>query len=43
MELGENLYMGSILMMKTFKEDMLMLDYFQWLIMEETQIHHSIS
>jgi hypothetical protein len=43
MELGENLSMGNILMMKTFKEDMLMRDYFQWQIMEEIQIHHSIS
>ena len=41
MDQEENQSMENTLTMKIFSEDTLMLDFFQWLIMEEIQIHHS--
>jgi hypothetical protein len=37
-----NQFMANTLTMKIFKEDMLMLVYSQWQIMEETLIHLNI-
>ena len=38
MEKEENQFMVNFLMMKILKEDMLVLDYYQWEMLEEIQI-----